>query len=418
VIAYMAHVRHDAEIAARMDYAAFSRDPSVTSAVFLTPALAALPPAGVPRQPYATTQRFFSLRLATELGVSAFIMRPTDLQADILAADLLTNQRNRPLWEDAAAVSVKIDAARPDSDALKEFRGWCENSDIVDELVNSNDAAVAGAFLAFVEDRQPYQRPLAAPDFADLYALVQPMATEVERSATATGLVWAGGPPLPRDSRSTEQLKADFAKLLEEALAHDDPSIRSEAKRHADAKYILRKQWREAEKKLKDLIGSPAISGEILALIDWLEKWAGVDGPEGQCGADDRRQRILDLGRAFRAQQQRSEISPASQLGREMGRIAQHVEQECNRFRLNAGAENGDILAILPSYARILGFHVAHRALANARAKGNNVPATATRLLSLWPERADACWEKHRDWSMSQPATVAAELTKPWALAN
>jgi hypothetical protein len=221
---------------------------------------------------------------------------------------------------------------------------------------------------------------------------------------------------LARDSRSTEQLKADLTKLVKEALAHQDAKVRSVAKRHGDANYALRKQLREAEKELKDLIGSPAISGEILALIERLDAWAALDGGAAARTPDDRRQRILDLARALRAQPQHSELPAASQLGSHLGRIVQRVEEECSRLRPNASAEDSDVLAVLPSYARLLGFHVAHRALTAARAKGADPPESATRLLSLWPERAANCWDTHQDWAETQGAAVFGHLSKPWAV--
>jgi hypothetical protein len=417
-MAYAAHARQAPEVAERIKHLAFVRDPGVQSATFMTSALAKIKPG---RPPSATAP--FSMRLAAQLGAMELIMPPATVGADIQAADLLTNNnpRNRGLWDDAVAVGVKVDVGRADIDQfvqrLREFRTWYENPDIMDELTHTADETVSEAFRAFRDKRPPYQRPLAAVDFDRLFSLVQPVAIEVERAATETGRVWASGPAATHDPRTTEQLKGDLAKLLKEGLAHRDPTIYATAKGHAEANYVLRKQMREAEKELKDLIGSPAISVEILALIDRLEAWAVIDGAphSGTRGAsDDRRQRILDLARAFRAQP--PEISTASHLGRDMDSIAQRIEDECSRFRPNAAAEDGDILSMLPSYARLLGFHVARRALAAARNEGADIPETATRLLSLWPERAADCWERHESWASAQVPAVKAHLTRPWTV--
>jgi DNA-binding response OmpR family regulator len=119
--AYAAHARQAPEIAKRIDYSTFARDPGVGSAAFLTPVSAAAARAGAPRRRHGASQRFFSLRLEGELGVSASGMPPADLEADILAVDLLTNQTNRPSREYAPAAGVRIDAAHRNSGAVAQL---------------------------------------------------------------------------------------------------------------------------------------------------------------------------------------------------------------------------------------------------------------------------------------------------------
>jgi hypothetical protein len=415
-ITYAVYARHAEAAGRRVDFSDYAGDPGVQSAAFLTPALTVNVTGG--RSSSSRIAQSFSLRLAAELGASDLIMPSANADTDLRAADLVTNPRYRPLWEDAAAVGVKVDVDQGDPDTLvsqlKEFRFWYNSPDIVDELANSSDTALSEAFRSFLDERPPYQRPLAAPEFERLFKLVQPVATEVERSSAATGGGWNSGPAPARDLRSNEQLKSDLAKIVAEALGHDDPRVCSIAKRHGEANYRFRKQMREAEKELKDIVGSPAISGEILGLIDRLEGWASVDSVTGARSPDDRRQRIVDLSRAFRTRAQPLELSPASQLGREVDRITDRVEEICSGFRPRAAPADGEILTILPSYARLLGLHVGYRALVAARADGNDIPENATRLLSLWPERATDCWEKHEHWASTQGPAVTLQLSRPW----
>jgi hypothetical protein len=420
-IAYAAHAKQAAEAGSPTDYPTFERDPGVRSIAVLTPLLLHVK-AVPPRPRYSGMPKVFSSRLAAELGVSGLLMPVAGSDADVRATDLLTDPRSRPLWEDAGAVGVSIDITNPDIDGfiqrLKEFRGWCENPDTVDELANANDGTVGEQFRAFLDEQQPYRRPVAALDLDHLYALVQPLALEVSRSTTVVGGGWTNlTASSARDPRSNEQLKADYTKVLNEALAHPDPKVRSIAKSHADADYPRRKQMLDAEKELKDLIGSPPIGADILALIDKLEGWAGIDSVAGVRGSDDRRERILNLTRASRLSQKRFELSPVGRLGLYIRPKVEYVEKECGRLRASAAGEDGEILSALPHYARLLCFHAAYRSLCAARAKADGLPESAIRLLSLWPERADDCWDRYDIWAKTQGGPeAAAEMAKSWSL--
>jgi hypothetical protein len=230
------------------------------------------------------------------------------------------------------------------------------------------------------------------------------------------------GSQLSPDARSNKQMHEDIMQLNAEITASGDSQQQNIAARLLEElshlsqgrQQPLRKHLREVENQLKDMLGLPAISNKVIALIDAMEEWAAVV-PSGESAARhpaDRRDRVVGLTRALRQQQQISGLSTHTQLGRRIDRFTQEVQGECQRLKEGAAVEDLETLTWLPDYARVLGFHVAYRKILGARTAGQGVPGSATRSLALWPERAADCWDKHFDWA--RKTGLQEHFTEGW----
>ncbi|KMO41073.1 hypothetical protein VP06_01435 [Methylobacterium aquaticum] len=413
-LSYDLHVRHDRAVLNRFDFDTFQRNPCVMSATILSPVLGQDGLASPLRHKQATS---FSLRLAAQLGVFPLISAPDAPEIDVRVADSLTRNdaRLREMWENASAVRLKIDFGRSSIGdlvgRLREFRSWIENESIVDELLHAPEA-VRHRFETYMNGGQYPQQSISQIDFDQLHALIQPIAEHVANSGEIDDEPSGSVSMPPPDRRTTEELRADVAALVEQGLASDDVPLRKLAQQIKKSDYTLRKHLRAAEKKLKDLIGSPAISSEILALIGRLEAWANVSPTASKHG--ERRDRIIALARAFRSQTTLTPPPPTSDLGQAMGGIVRSVENEISRFAGNPVGEDGEVLSLLPDYTRLLCYHVANQAIVDAQTMRPGVPASAVRTLALWPKRAPDCWDKYKSWARVNGPDLVERLERPW----
>ena len=326
VIAYDAHTRHDPTTAERISFDAFQSDPGVMSAVFLSKAVTSATPPSPIRFSTARSQAI-SRRLAAQLGAFDLISLPDSTEADLLAADSLTrtDAPQRMLWENASAVGVKVDLGQGSvselSRRLSEFRDWLRDDAVLDEIMHS-EPGISGPFHAYRHKEPPYRPQIAAPDFDALYTLVRPIADAVMNAGDISDTATGAEPRLPPDRRSTQELRADVEKLIGQALMSNDASLSAVAQQIQRSGYTLRKHLRTAEKTLKDRIGAPAISSEILILIDRLETWAALNtAMHPSRGTSKRRDRIVALARAVRGQGNLKDLLPMSDLGRAIGGI-------------------------------------------------------------------------------------------------